>query len=114
MTAITQRSGVGGDRSAAADWSLDSGPGDTDDVTISATGHPSYTVSESSSSSAHSLALTAVGATLAVSSTLAIGAVATMAAGTLGLAGTGVLQSRMVVTRDTATVFVDPTAVFGQ
>ena len=73
MTAITRRSGVGGDWSTVADWNLDSAPGDLDDVTISATGHPGYTVPVSSAAAAYSLTLMAVGATLAVSSTLAIG-----------------------------------------
>jgi hypothetical protein len=110
MTAIMRRSGVGGDWSTTADWNSDSAPGDLDDVTINATGHPSYTVPVSSAASAHSLTLTAAGATLAVSSTLAIGTTFTKSAGTLGFAGTDVLQGSMVLISGAATVFVDPTA----
>jgi hypothetical protein len=110
MTAITRRSGVGGEWSTAADWSSDSAPSGTDDVTISATGHPSYNVAVSSAETAHSLPLTAVGATLVVSSTLAIGTAFTISAAGLGLAGTGILQGGMVVTSGAATVFADPTA----
>jgi hypothetical protein len=83
ITSVSWIGAINGDWSTRADWSTGKVPGKSSDVTISASG--AYTVTISAAESAHSITIDDAGVIVSASNTLDLGATLALIAGTFEL-----------------------------